>query len=175
MSQSGGGPVVSRPPRGPSAAGKAYLIAYNFAMAVLWGGLLFVVVQQVFNGASPQEITAAAAPFARVPQWAAALEVLHACVGLVPSSPVMALMQWGGKAHAMFTILYGVAEAQTSWLGPVLLAVWAVSEVIRYPWYALSTAGACPAWLTWLRYSMFLPLYPLGVVCEMGLGAYCQL
>jgi very-long-chain (3R)-3-hydroxyacyl-CoA dehydratase len=32
-----------------------------------------------------------------------------------------------------------------------MLGCWGLGEVIRYPWYALSTAGACPHWLTWLR------------------------
>lgn len=65
MSEPGGGPVVPRQPCGPSAMGKYYLIAYNFVMAVLWGGLLFVVVEQAAKGASPEEINAAASPFAR--------------------------------------------------------------------------------------------------------------
>ncbi|KAH9661273.1 Very-long-chain (3R)-3-hydroxyacyl-CoA dehydratase [Citrus sinensis] len=39
--------------------------------------------------------------------------------------------------------------------------------VIRYPFYALNTIGACPHWLTYLRYTMFIPLYPIGVLGEM--------
>ena len=38
----------------------------------------------------------------------------------------------------------------------------------RYPWYLASTVGKPPAWLTWLRYTMFIPLYPMGIagVCS---------
>lgn len=32
-----------------------------------------------------------------------------------------------------------------------MLVCWSLGEVIRYPWYALTEAGACPASLTWLR------------------------
>eukprot|EP00241_Pyramimonas_parkeae_P021079 CAMPEP_0114321740 /NCGR_PEP_ID=MMETSP0059-20121206/26784_1 /TAXON_ID=36894 /ORGANISM="Pyramimonas parkeae, Strain CCMP726" /LENGTH=141 /DNA_ID=CAMNT_0001449531 /DNA_START=397 /DNA_END=823 /DNA_ORIENTATION=- len=32
---------------------------------------------------------------------------------------------------------------------------------------ALSIAGSCPEWLTWLRYTIFIPTYPFGVVAEM--------
>lgn len=42
-------------------------------------------------------------------------------------------------------------------------------QVIRYPWYAATTAGACPAFLTWLRYTAFIILYPIGVVSEVWL------
>ncbi|KAH9661271.1 Very-long-chain (3R)-3-hydroxyacyl-CoA dehydratase [Citrus sinensis] len=42
-----------------------------------------------------------------------------------------------------------------------------VFSVIRYPFYALNTIGACPHWLTYLRYTMFIPLYPIGVLGEM--------
>ncbi len=44
-----------------------------------------------------------------------------------------------------------------------------VVQVIRYPWYALTALGVCPAALTWLRYTMFIPLYPVGVISEMAL------
>ena len=44
-----------------------------------------------------------------------------------------------------------------------------VQQVVRYPWYAASLAGGAPGWLTWARYSAFLPLYPVGVASEMWL------
>ena len=55
-----------------------------------------------------------------------------------------------------------------------MLLAWALSEVVRYPWYAATTAGVCPYWLTWLRYTMFIPLYPVGVAGEMA-AAYFAL
>jgi very-long-chain (3R)-3-hydroxyacyl-CoA dehydratase len=42
-----------------------------------------------------------------------------------------------------------------------------LSEIVRYPWYALGSAGINLRWLTWLRYSLFIPLYPIGVACEL--------
>lgn len=40
-------------------------------------------------------------------------------------------------------------------------------QTIRYPWYAATLLDDCPDTLTWLRYTAFIPLYPLGVVAEM--------
>ena len=51
----------------------------------------------------------------------------------------------------LFGVVAAVPEVQNrSAVGAMFLA-WALSEVIRYPWYAASLAGACPHWLTWLR------------------------
>jgi len=36
----------------------------------------------------------------------------------------------------------------------------------RYPFYALSLLNFEVSWLTWLRYSAWIPLFPLGFMCE---------
>lgn len=84
-------------------------------------------------------------------QLASALEIVHAAAGLVGGSPATALMQWGGRSNVLFGVVAAVPEVQQrAAVGHMFLA-WALSEVIRYPWYAASLAGACPHWLTWLR------------------------
>eukprot|EP00913_Durusdinium_trenchii_P020344 g19112.t1 len=45
---------------------------------------------------------------------------------------------------------------------------WSITEVVRYSYYALNTAGVQLSPLTWLRYSTFLLLYPAGVTGELG-------
>lgn len=47
-----------------------------------------------------------------------------------------------------------------------MLVAWSVTEVVRYSYFALSLAGALPSFLTWLRYSMFYILYPMGITSE---------
>jgi hypothetical protein len=38
----------------------------------------------------------------------------------------------------------------------------------RYPYYLLGQLGVkAPYWLTWLRYSAFIVLYPIGIVAEV--------
>ena len=36
----------------------------------------------------------------------------------------------------------------------------------RYPFYSVQTIGYCPKWLLWLRYTAWIPLYPVGIICE---------
>lgn len=85
-------------------------------------------------------------------QLVSALEVVHAAVGLVGGSPVTALMQWAGRSNVLFGVVAAVPEVQDRPAVGAMFLAWAMSEVIRYPWYAASVAGACPHWLTWLRY-----------------------
>jgi len=42
-------------------------------------------------------------------------------------------------------------------------------QVIRYPWYAATLLGGAPYALTWLRYTAFYVLYPVGLLSEMWL------
>ncbi len=43
---------------------------------------------------------------------------------------------------------------------------WALTEVIRYTFYATSLVGWEPAPLVWARYSTFFILYPIGAGSE---------
>jgi very-long-chain (3R)-3-hydroxyacyl-CoA dehydratase len=54
-----------------------------------------------------------------------------------------------------------------------LLSAWAVSEIIRYGFFALKEAlgnDGVPYFATWLRYSGFILLYPLGVSSELAMA-----
>ena len=47
-----------------------------------------------------------------------------------------------------------------------MVLAWSVTEVIRYPFYALSLLGINSNLLLWLRYTTFYVLYPLGASSE---------
>jgi very-long-chain (3R)-3-hydroxyacyl-CoA dehydratase len=106
--------------------------------------------------------------FAAIFQLASVLEIVHAALNIVKGSPVSALMQWAGRSNIFFGVVRSVPEVQSTPYVAAMLLAWTISEVIRYPWYAATTAKICPFWLTWLRYTAFIPLYPVGVVGEMG-------
>lgn len=50
-----------------------------------------------------------------------------------------------------------------------LIFAWSITEVIRYSFYALKEVGSVPALLTWLRYTTFIVLYPIGVSSELAM------
>lgn len=51
-----------------------------------------------------------------------------------------------------------------------MLLAWSVTEVIRYPFYFLSLLNIDVYALNWLRYTLFLVLYPLGAGSEAFLS-----
>lgn len=63
---------------------------------------------------------------------------------------VMQLMQQVSCAHQDVGMGGGGARAAVS-KGVPLHMRYAAVQVVRYPWYALTTLNACPAVLTWLR------------------------
>lgn len=45
-----------------------------------------------------------------------------------------------------------------------MLSAWALADVVRYSYFVVMLAGGLvPAWLKWLRYSLFYVLYPVGI------------
>lgn len=91
----------------------------------------------------------------------------HGRLPLAPPSPSRAR-----AVASRLVVLWGmVAIAPPSQVHPAftLMAVsWASVEVPRYGYYLASLFGAAPGWLTWLRYSLFMVLYPSGISGEIG-------
>lgn len=149
---------------------KLYLTLYNAAQATLWSLALYKTLLPYVN--AQFEFSAGPAAYVsgremvEMAQSIAALEILHALLGITGGGPAAAIMQWAGRSNILFVALHFSRAAQTSPVAGLLFAAWALSEVIRYPWALLTTVKACPTWLTWLRYTAFIPLYPVGFVSE---------
>lgn len=142
---------------------KGYLVCYNALQAVGWVLVCVSLTRGVISTSKITEAHKSSGQDVCILVFAAVLEVLHALFGLVPSKAPLALMQWAGRAHVQFAIIMNVPEVQNTVAVFVIYICWALSEVIRYPQYALSLLGICPGFLTWLRYSAFIVLYPLAV------------
>ncbi|WVQ79523.1 hypothetical protein IAT38_001622 [Cryptococcus sp. DSM 104549] len=104
-------------------------------------------------------------------QTLAVLEVVHAGLGWV-RSPVGTVASQ--VASRVWTV-WGVVEAapgvtHDSPLFTTMLFAWSLTEVVRYTFYALSLLSISSPALNWLRYSTFIPLYPLGAGSEAFLS-----
>ncbi len=69
-----------------------------------------------------------------------------------------------------FVIVWGIDYpfpqlAQSPFYTSMLLA-WSTTEVVRYAYFALNLCGVQYGPYTWLRYSTFLVLYPIGIASE---------
>ncbi|PNT71108.1 hypothetical protein BRADI_2g23200v3 [Brachypodium distachyon] len=128
---------------------RLYLLAYNSLHSLGW---FLALLRLLACLALPVSASARSA-------YAVAGDLIW----LVPTSPFLAFLQWGGRTHFVLALLRQIPEVQGSPSVFITFMAWSISEVIRYSHYALTTLKVCPAWLTYLRYTAFIPLYPVGV------------
>ncbi|XP_041980644.1 very-long-chain (3R)-3-hydroxyacyl-CoA dehydratase isoform X2 [Aricia agestis] len=94
------------------------------------------------------------------------LEVMHPMFGYTKGSPLMAFMQVGGRAFVLFAMIEAEPRMHAKPVVFYLFLVWSTVEIIRYPFYIAQLYNKEIYLLTWLRYSIWIPLYPLGILCE---------
>ncbi|CAJ1381592.1 unnamed protein product [Effrenium voratum] len=140
----------------------SWLVLYSSIQFFAWSWALFMVATQ---GAAAAEDTISIFTYLQL------LEVLHAALGMVPSNPLTTAMQISSRVGLVQIV--ACARSASSWAAmlpwmTLFMVAWSITEVIRYLYYALNTAGVNLPPLTWLRYSTFLALYPLGVAGELG-------
>ncbi|KAI1705150.1 protein tyrosine phosphatase-like protein, PTPLA domain-containing protein [Ditylenchus destructor] len=93
------------------------------------------------------------------------MDVLHSVMGLTKSGWKMVTLQVTGRL-AVLWIINGNEEIH-AWLPVFILLVnYFIAEQFRYPYYALHSTGISLWPITWLRYSMWMLLYPLGLIME---------
>lgn len=148
-------------------AGKAYLFAYNGVQIVGWTFLLLRTLVYFLNRGTLDDFWREIKWLLLVFQNAAALEVLHACVGIVRTGVFLTLAQVVSRVFLVTGVLLVSDEATRS--PGILLCVlaWSVTEIIRYGYYAVNAVSRVPPALLFLRYSTFYLLYPLGVTGEL--------
>ena len=166
---------------------KLYLVAFNAASALGWAAVLFLTLtnhstsvtldvaatndfsKTLVSWVAPYVAPSYSASWSVVApvQSLAALEVLHVLFRLVRSPLPTTLMQVSSRLILVWAI---VARFPSTHLNPfytTMVFAWSLTEVLRYTYYALSLMGAqVPPVLTWLRYTTFYVLYPLGAGSE---------
>ncbi|EAL20702.1 hypothetical protein CNBE0670 [Cryptococcus deneoformans B-3501A] len=159
---------------------KLYLLAYNILSALLWGHLLVLTLSFLLAGpAAPRFVDHLRGSYdyhslgwwTKWTQTLAVLEVVHAALGWV-RSPVGTVASQ--VASRLWTV-WGVVEAAPEIthghpLFTTMLFAWSLTEVIRYSFYALSLLSISAPALNYLRYTTFIPLYPLGAASEAFLS-----
>ncbi|KAI3876902.1 hypothetical protein MKW92_030097 [Papaver armeniacum] len=140
-----------------------YLIAYNFLQALGWAVSLSRVMNSLVLTKSLNGAYNSAGDLIFFLQTLSFMEVLHGAIGLVPSGVLLPLMQWGGRTHFLLAIVRRLDEVQELPSIFITFFAWSISDIIRYSHYALNCAGYSPFWVTYLRYTAFIVLYPLGM------------
>lgn len=102
------------PPR-VRASCAAYLVAYNVASAVGWALILKLVVEAWLAGDSPAALYGKVGLLLQVVQSAAALEVVHALVGLVRSPVGTTALQVASRLMLVWAYTVPHADCHAHW------------------------------------------------------------
>ncbi|VDM31052.1 unnamed protein product [Hydatigera taeniaeformis] len=99
-------------------------------------------------------------------QLASLLEVAHVLLGWVKGGILSTIMQIFGRNLVFFAILLPHKELQEDTAVFNLFLAWSTIELVRYPYYALRLFDEEIGLLTYLRYTLWIPLYPIGFMSE---------
>lgn len=99
-------------------------------------------------------------------QILAAVEVLNAAFGVVRTGVIPTLIQVVGRNFILFIIFGSLEEMHQQPVVFFVFYLWSSIEIFRYPFYMLGCFNTEWKTLTWLRYTVWIPLYPLGVIAE---------
>ncbi|XP_055950433.1 very-long-chain (3R)-3-hydroxyacyl-CoA dehydratase-like [Argiope bruennichi] len=147
---------------------KIYLFLYNLSQFI---GFLYVLIVLTIEYAKegPQFLEKAyplvqtAFTFCQVLQM---LEVIHPMLGYTAGSAFAPFLQVFGRMFMLVGMINAEPRIQSKPAVFYLIYVYCISEVIRYPYYMLRVYNVDIGFLTWLRYTVWIALYPLGFLCE---------
>ncbi|KAG8222180.1 hypothetical protein J437_LFUL001272 [Ladona fulva] len=119
------------------------------------------------------------------------LEVMHPLFGYTKGGVWTPLVQVGGRGIVLFCLIEMEPRMHTKPVIFYLFFIWSLVEIFRlklelkpvrsflgfpaklllpcwlmYPYYVTQVYNYEIGFLTWLRYTIWIPLYPLGFLCE---------
>lgn len=154
---------------------KLYLVLYNLACCSGWAYVLFCALKSILKTQKLDEFVGDRDSMCLLvlmfTQNAAIMEVLHAALGFVRSPVAMTAIQVSSRVGVLYYLLTSPNAIASNGAGLMVLS-WSLVEVPRYMFYfmALITGDATkgtPYPLFWLRYSLFMVLYPSGITGEI--------
>ncbi|KXS19800.1 PTPLA-domain-containing protein [Gonapodya prolifera JEL478] len=161
--------------KGPNPFVRAYLVAYNVASLAGWGYMVFKTVKHFFvEGGSTADLFEKTGELTILVQTGALLEIAHSLFGFVRSPVSTTAIQVSSRILLTWGVLklFGDHTEVTQYPAYTSMTLaWGVTEIIRYSFYALGLLGdgMIPSWLTWMRYTTFYLLYPIGAGSEAAL------
>eukprot|EP01061_Rhynchopus_euleeides_P042497 TRINITY_DN74125_c0_g1_i1.p1 TRINITY_DN74125_c0_g1~~TRINITY_DN74125_c0_g1_i1.p1 ORF type:complete len:721 (+),score=344.28 TRINITY_DN74125_c0_g1_i1:52-2214(+) len=142
-----------------------YMTLYNFTQAAGWGYALTGLLQHEAAGTG-MGLWAKIGGTVTFFQYLAGLELVHSLLGLTRSGFMTTLVQLLSRFFVVAVLNETPSQfAADNMFIRMMLFAWSLTEVIRYTFYG-TPVDIAP--LTWLRYTLFIVLYPMGVTGEIG-------
>ncbi|XP_046428692.1 very-long-chain (3R)-3-hydroxyacyl-CoA dehydratase isoform X1 [Neodiprion fabricii] len=147
---------------------KVYLVFYNLCQFVGFAYILMIMAVRYSRDGpdsmpTTYESVGTAMKFVQLLQF---LEVMHPLFGYTKGGFMTPLLQVGARAIILFCMIESEPRMQTKPVVFYLFVVWSSVEIVRYPYYLTQLFKTEFSFLTWLRYTIWMPLYPLGFLCE---------
>jgi len=146
---------------------KVYLLTYNGACAAGWAFCTARAVSLLMVGANAEDLWKEIGMVLTIVQSMMLLEVLHSLIGLVSSPVVTVAIQVSSRILLVWGHLYWVPQCQQHWSLFMMVISWGITEVVRYLFYFFGLLGGAPYPLFFLRYTLFMVLYPTGITGEV--------
>ena len=143
-----------------------YFFTYNLVNLVCWSYMLFTVVDHLSNKFY-FSLAFQTMDVLRIIQSIAILEPLHALI--LNTSVLNTLMQVASRLLIVWGphYVWQTEDIRMHFSYSVLVSAWSVAEIIRYAFYCFKELDYIPYPLTWVRYTGFIVLYPIGVSMEV--------
>jgi very-long-chain (3R)-3-hydroxyacyl-CoA dehydratase len=177
---------TTQEPPSTASARKVYLTTYNLIFAALWASIFLKAISNA--GSSKSQLFSATESPARWIQTASLIEVVHSATGLIKSPVSTTALQVVTRVIQVWMVWYSFPSSTAdSHAHLALLLAWSVADTIRYTYLAANLWGKAGKGLVWLRYvpsqqaqripaltiyaryTMFYPLYPIGIGAEWWL------
>lgn len=155
--------------KGPGTVGKLYLKAYNLLQTLGWSYILYKFLCHDHFHSDQAHLWQSVILPVMIFQNAAVLEAVHIILGLVPSNLMVTILQVASRVIIVCGVLLATPEtyAASSFGLSLCMVAWSITEIIRYLYYFMNLINFIPYPLLWLRYTLFIILYPIGITGEL--------
>ncbi|KAF4974283.1 hypothetical protein FZEAL_8793 [Fusarium zealandicum] len=161
---------TTTPNKPPPSLANAYLVLYN-ALSASLRLLILARTVQLWSTRGNDAVWNELHVLARWTETLTSLEVIHAVTGLVRASPATTALQVAGRNTIVWAITRNYPHvAASEWAYSSMLVAWNTADAVRYTYFAIDKGtGRVSEALLWLRYNMFIILYPVGILSEAWL------
>ncbi|XP_060804456.1 very-long-chain (3R)-3-hydroxyacyl-CoA dehydratase isoform X2 [Amyelois transitella] len=94
------------------------------------------------------------------------LEILHPIFGYTKGGPFVPFAQLIGRIFVLFVMIECEPRMQAKPVVFYLFVVWSTIEIVRHLFYFTQLLNKEYPLLTWIRYTAWIPLYPMGISGE---------
>lgn len=143
---------------------RTWLLFFNAITLLAWTAFLAITLM---NGMA---FTEEGLWLLNVAQGLAIFEILNSILGIAGSNWLLTSLQVGSRLLVL-VLLNLIPESMLQELAPfsgfaIIALAWSITEIVRALFYLSELVGQSFQTIVFLRYSLFLILYPLGVTGE---------